>query len=111
MIDLQSDARSRAEQQEGAGRALVGKHVGQSREGEHDVPERAAAILGDSLDSREATMVDRACTCVTACDQTCLRDPTFDDVSWKHQALHKQLQGELAWRAGVQGRRRHLQFA
>ena len=86
----------------------MGKHVGQSREGEHDAPERPAAILGDSLDSREATMVDRACTCVTACDQTCLRDPTFDAVSWMHQALHRRLQGGLAWRAGVQGRRRHL---
>ena len=87
------------------------KHAGQRREGEHDVPERDAAILGSSLDSREATMVDRACTCVTACDQTCLRDPTFDAVSWNHQALQRRLQGELAWRAGVQGRRRHLQIA
>ena len=87
------------------------KHAGQRREGEHDVPERDAAILGSSLDSREATMVDRACTCVTACDQTCLRDPTFDAVSCKHQALQRRLQGELAWRAGVQGRRRHLQIA
>jgi hypothetical protein len=89
----------------------VRKHAGQRREGEHDVPERDAAILGSSLDSREATMVDRACTCVTACDQTCLRDPTFDAVSWNHQALQRRLQGELAWRAGVQGRRRHLQIA
>jgi hypothetical protein len=89
----------------------VRKHAGQRREGEHDVPERDAAILGSSLDSREATMVDRACTCVTACDQTCLRDPTFDAVSWNHQALQRRLQGELAWRAGVQGPRRHLQIA
>ena len=87
------------------------KHAGQRREGELDVPERDAAILGSSLDSREATMVDRACTCVTACDQTCLRDPTFDAVSWNHQALQRRLQGELAWRAGVQGRRRHLPSA
>ena len=87
------------------------KHAGQRREGEHDVPERDAAILGSSLDSREATMVDRACTCVTACDQTCLRDPTFDAVNHKHQARHKRLQGELAWRADVQDHRRHLQIA
>ena len=89
MIDLRSDARSRAEQQEGAGRALVGKHVGQSSEGEHDVPERAAAILGDSLDHREPTVVVRAPTCVTAWDKTCLRDRTFDAVNRKHQARHK----------------------
>jgi hypothetical protein len=89
----------------------VRKHDGQRREGKRDVPERAAAILGDSLDSREATMVDRACTCVTVCDQTCLRDPTIDAVNRKHQAQHRRLQGELAWRAGVQGRRRHLQIA
>ena len=75
MIDLRSDARSRAEEQERARRALVSKHVGQSREGERDVPERPAAILGDSLDRREPTVVVRAPTCVTACDQTCLRDP------------------------------------
>ena len=87
------------------------KHAGQRREGEHDVPERDAAILGSSLDSREATMVDRACTCVTACDQTCLREPTFDAVNPKHQARHRRLQGELAWRADVQGRRRHLPIA
>ena len=62
MIDLRSDARSRAEQQDRAGRALVSKHVGQSSEGERDVPERAAAILGDSLDHREPTVVVRAPT-------------------------------------------------
>ena len=81
MIDLRSDARSRAEEKERARRALVSKHVGQSREGERDVPKRAAAILGDSLDRREPTVVVRAPTCVTACDQTCLRDPTFDAVN------------------------------
>ena len=89
----------------------MSKHVGQSSEGERDVPERAAAILGDSLDSREPTMVDRACTCVKACDQTCLRDPTIDAVNRKHQPQHRRLQGELAWRAGVQDRRRHLSIA
>ena len=108
MIDLRSDARSRAEEQERARRALVSKHVGQSREGERDVPKRAVAILGDSLDRREPTVVVRAPTCVTACDQTCLRDPTFDAVNHKHRARHKRLQGELAWRADVQDRRRHL---
>ena len=111
MMGLRSDARSRAEQQEGARRAVVGKHVGQNREGMHDVPERAAGILVDSLDRCEATMMVRACTCVTAWHQTCLRDPTFDAVSWMHQALHRRLQGGLAWRAGVQGRRRHLLIA
>jgi hypothetical protein len=89
----------------------VSKHVGQSREGERDVPECAVAILGDSLDRREPTVVVRAPTCVTACDQTCLREPTFDAVNPKHQARHKRLQGELAWRADVQGRRRHLPIA
>jgi hypothetical protein len=108
MIDLRSDARSRAEEQERARRALVSKHVGQSRKGERDVPKRAAAILGDSLDRREPAVVVRAPTCVTACDQTCLRDSTFDAVNCKHQARHKRLQGELAWRADVQDRRRHL---
>ena len=111
MMALRSDARSRAEQQEGSERALVGKHVGQSREGEHDVPERAAGILVDSLDRREPTMVVRACTCVTACHQTCLRDPTDDAVNCKDQARNRRMQGELAWRAGVQGERRHLQVA
>jgi hypothetical protein len=89
----------------------VSKHVGQSREGERDVPECAVAILGDSLDRREPTVVVRAPTCVTACDQTCLREPTFDAVNPKHQARHKRLQGELAWRADVQDHRRHLQIA
>jgi hypothetical protein len=89
----------------------VSKHIGQSSEGERDVPERAAAILGDSLDHREPTVVVRAPTRVTAWDQTCLRDPTFDAVNCKHQARHRRLQGELARRAGVQGRRRHLQTA
>ena len=111
MIDLRSDARSRAEEKERARRALVSKHVGQSREGERDVPKRAAAILGDSLDRREPTVVVRAPTCVTACDQTCLRDSTFDAVNRQHQTRHRRLQGELAWRAEVQGRRRHLQIA
>jgi hypothetical protein len=111
MIDLRSDARSRAEEQERARRALVSKHVGQSRERERDVPKRAAAILGDSLDRREPTVVVRAPTCVTACDQSCLRDSTFDAVNRKHQARHRRLQGELARRADVQGRRRHLQIA
>ena len=86
----------------------MSKHVGQSREGERDVPKRDVAILGDSLDRREPTVVVRAPTCVTACDQTCLRDSTFDAVNRKHQARHKRLQGELAWRADVQDRRRHL---
>ena len=91
----------------------MSKHVGQSREGERDVPKRAAAILGDSLDRREPTVVVRAPTCVTACDQTCLRSrpETFDAVNCKHQARHGRLQGELAWRAGVQDRRRHLSIA
>ena len=89
----------------------MSKHVGQSREGERDVPKRAAAILGDSLDRREPTVVVRAPTCVTACDQTCLREPTFDAVNPKHQVRHRRLQGELAWRADVQGRRRHLPSA
>ena len=111
MIELRSDARSRAEEQEGARRALVSKHVGQSREGERDVPKRAVAILGDSLDRREPTVVVRAPTCVTACDQTSLREPTFDAVNPKHQVRHRRLQGELAWRADVQGRRRHLPSA
>lgn len=111
IIDLRSDARSRAEEQERARRALVSKHVGQSREGERDVPKRAAAILWDSLDRRELTVVVRAPTCVTACDQTCLRDSTLDAVNRKHQAQHRRMQGELAWRADVQGRRRHLQIA
>ena len=70
-----------------------------------------AAIPGDSLDRREPTVVVRAPTCVTACDQTCLREPTFDAVNPKHQARHRRLQGELAWRADVQGRRRHLPSA
>ena len=86
----------------------MSKHIGQSSEGERDVPERAAAILGDSLDRREPTVVVRAPTRVTAWDQTCLRDPTFDAVNHKHRARHKRLQGELAWRADVQDRRRHL---
>ena len=111
MIDLRSDARSRAEEKERARRALVSKHVGQSREGERDVPKRAVAILGDSLDRREPTVVVRAPTCVTACDQTCLRDPTFDAVNHKHRARHKRLQGELARCGGDQGRRRHLPTA
>ena len=111
MIDLRSDARSRAEEKERARRALVSKHVGQSREGERDVPKRAAAILGDSLDRREPAVVVRAPTCVTACDQTCLRDSTFDAVNRQHQTRHRRLQGELAWRAEVQGRRRQLQIA
>ena len=89
----------------------MSKHAGQSSEGERDVPERAAAILGDSLDHREPTVVVRAPTRVTAWDQTCLRDPTFDAVIRKHQARHRRLQGELARRASVQGRRRHLQTA
>ena len=67
----------------------MSKHVGQSSEGERDVPERAAAILGDSLDHREPTVVVRAPTRVTAWDQTCLRGPTFDAVNRKHQARHK----------------------
>ena len=111
MMDLRSDARRRAEQQKGAGRAVVGKHVGQSREGEHDAPERTAAILGDSLDRRGPRMVDRARMCVAACDQICLREPTFDAVSHKHQDRHKRLQGELARCGGDQGRRRHLPTA
>ena len=86
----------------------MGKHVGQAREGEHDVPERAAAILGDSLDRREPTVLVRARTCVTACDQTCLRDPTNNAVNHKEQARDTRPQGELARRAGAKGRRRHL---
>jgi hypothetical protein len=32
-------------------------------------------------------------------------------IACKHQARHGRLQGELAWRAGVQDRRRHLSIA
>ena len=110
-IDLRSDATSKAEQQKGAGRALMGKHVGQTREGEHNAPERAVAILGDSLDRREPTVVVRARMCVTACDQICLRDPTNNAVNHKDQDRNRQLQGELARCCGVQGRMRHLLIA
>ena len=90
----------------------MGKHDGQARKGEHGVHERAAATsLGIASTAASPQWWSARAAWVAACDQTCLRDPTFDAVNRKHQARHGRLQGELAWRAGVQDRRRHLSIA
>ena len=72
------------------------EHIGQSKDGKHDLPERVAGVLADSLDHRQPTIVVRARTGVTVCGQLYLRDPPDDVLNHKDQS--RDARPHASWR-------------